>query len=85
MGSPKIETDAALIYIPEAKVYVYLGGFTKNEPIPTKESELERIQNEEQELQKVKQHSLYYQEEWLRQKHANNMDYIYTYDTGKQR
>jgi hypothetical protein len=42
---------------------VYLGGFTKNEPIATQESEELRLEKEQKDLEEVKKHSLYYQEE----------------------
>lgn len=61
-------------------LFVYLGGYCKNLPIPTKEGEIIRKQKEEEEKEWLSEQNLYYQADYLREKYSDLMDYLFLFD-----
>ena len=57
-----------MIYIDHLDKYIYLGGFCKNLPIPTKESESDRKQSYKKELQWLEEQNLYFRSEYIKKK-----------------
>jgi hypothetical protein len=69
-------------YLPDLNKYLYFGGLSASVFI-TEQSEIDKKEQEEREKQEIESYSLYYRQEYLRMKKANNCDTIYLYDPSR--
>jgi hypothetical protein len=70
-------------YLPDQNKYLYFGGLSSSVFI-TEQSEMDKKEQEEREKQEIESYSLYYRQEYLRMKKANNSDTIHLYDPGRK-